>query len=329
MEETRIRTERAERSTVLEIFSIAAGAVVPFILYMAFGYGIRSAGICDIPFLRKLNSVMFTAFFPLMMFNNIYNMDVNGGLSLRFVAFAYISVLSTILLLVLLVPRFVKDRRQIPVVIQGVYRSNILLFAIPLTASLLGEGAVSLATALVVLVVPTYNITAVVLLEAYEGNGKSSPVKLALSILENPLILGVVTAGIMRGLHIVIPDIIMKVIRQYSDMSTPLALFILGGTLQFSSLRKNAKVITAVAALRLVIVPAIMLAIGTALGFGKVERFVVFTLFATPMATAAFPMAQAMGADADLAGELIVVTTTGAVISLFLWIMFMQYTGIL
>jgi len=313
----------------LEVFSIALNAVLPFVMYMAFGYGIRSAGVADMAFLRKLNSVMFTAFFPLMMFNNIYNMDVNEGLSLRFVAFAYITVLSVILLLVLLVPRFIRDRRQIPVVIQGVYRSNILLFAIPLTANLLGEGAVSLATALVVLVVPTYNVVAVILLEAYAGTGRSAPSKLVLTILRNPLILGAIVAGVFRALNIVLPPVVMKVVKQYSDMATPLALFILGGTLQFSSMKKNAKVITAVAALRLFIVPAIMLALATVLGFSRVERFVVFTLFATPMAAAAFPMAQAMGADADLAGELIAVTTTGSVITMFLWILFMQSFGLL
>lgn len=75
------------------------------------------------------------------------------------------------------------------------------------------------------------------------------------------------------------------------------------------------------------VVPAIMLLLGWALGFDAMERFVVFTLYATPVATATFPMAQAMGADAELAGEEVVLSTTLSVVTLFFWITLMQNMG--
>lgn len=61
--------------------------------------------------------------------------------------------------------------------------------------------------------------------------------------------------------------------------------------------------------------------------FSSTERFVIFTLFSTPVATAAFPMAQAMGADSELAAELIVMSTTLSVVTLFFWTLGMQSVG--
>ncbi len=55
----------------------------------------------------------------------------------------------------------------------------------------------------------------------------------------------------------------------------------------------------------------------------------MLVLYATPEATASFPMAQAYGADADLAGEQVVLTTVCTVLILFCWIVFMQNTGMI
>ena len=121
----------------------------------------------------------------------------------------------------------------------------------------------------------------------------------------------------------------MKVIDQFADMTTPLALFILGGTLEFTSLGKHMKMLTVVMAIKMVLIPVIMLAVSTLAGLSDMERFLMLVLYATPVATAVFPMAQAYGADADLAGEQVVLTTVCTVLILFCWIVFMQSMGMI
>ena len=112
-------------------FSIAAKAVIPFVVYIGFGMGVRRTGLVDEPFYRKLNSVIFYCFYPIVSFCNIYGAG-GDGIRLQFLALVAASVLVCIGLCMLAVPRFIKAPAQQGVVVQALYRSNILLFALPL-----------------------------------------------------------------------------------------------------------------------------------------------------------------------------------------------------
>ena len=179
------------------------------------------------------------------------------------------------------------------------------------------------------IVVPVYNVSATIILEMYSGREHSSPLKFLFSILTTPLVFGAWVGLLFKFLNIPIAAPVMKVIDQFADMTTPLALFILGGTLEFASLGKHMKMLSIVMAIKMVLIPAVMLAVSTVAGLSAMERFLMLVLYATPEATASFPMAQAYGADADLAGEQVVLTTVCTVLILFCWIVFMQNTGMI
>ena len=70
---------------------------------------------------------------------------------------------------------------------------------------------------------------------------------------------------------------------------------------------------------KMVILPAIILAVATLLGFSGVERFVYFEMYATPVATASYAMAQNMGGDGELAGQFVVLSTVASIVTIFLW----------
>ena len=53
--------------------------------------------------------------------------------------------------------------------IQAVYRSNFVLFAMPLTESVFGQSGLAAASVMVAIIVPFYNVTAVVILEHFRG----------------------------------------------------------------------------------------------------------------------------------------------------------------
>ena len=127
-----------ERKILVDGFSIAAKAVIPFVVYIGFGMGVRRTGLVDEPFLRKLNSVIFYCFYPIVSFCNIYGAG-GDGIRLQFLALVAASVLVCIGLCMLAVPRFIKAPAQQGVVVQALYRSNILLFALPLVQSLFGD----------------------------------------------------------------------------------------------------------------------------------------------------------------------------------------------
>ena len=78
---------------------------------------------------------------------------------------------------------------------------------------------------------------------------------------------------------------------------------------------------------KLLVLPAISIGISLLFGFTSVERFVSFEMFATPVATASFSMAQNMGGDGELAGQLVVLSTAVSVITIFLWVFGLSSVG--
>lgn len=309
-------------------FLIALNAVFPFLLYISFGYVTRIVGVVDEAFMKNLNQMIFRMFFPLMMFYNIYDRDPGQGFDYRLIIFAASSVILLIILLFLLIPRLVKENPRRGVLIQGIYRSNFVLFAIPLTENIFGRTGTAAASMLVAVIVPIYNVSAILILEYFRG-GNIRPLALLKKVLSNPLILGTIAGAVFALIGIRLPLCIEKPVSQFAEMTTPLALFVLGGTLQFSSMKHNMKYLLPVLAAKLLLLPAAALAAASAVSLEPLERFVYFTMFATPIAAASYPMASNMDGDGPLAGELVVLSTCLSVITIFLWIVFMNSQGLI
>ncbi len=312
----------------MENLIIATNAVVPFMVYIAIGMIAKKMGLVKETFLRELNGVIFKVFFPFIMFNNLYKADFSTLRNADYVLFAVIATLIVIVISFILVPVFEKDNSRKGVIIQAIFRSNSVLFAIPLAGSVLGEDASIKSSIIVAFLVPMYNIVSVMILEYYRG-GKVKPTVIVKNILKNPLIMGAIAGAIFNLLPVTMPDSLAYPITQLSNLATPMALFVLGGTLKFSDLRKNAVPVAVGVFIKLIVVPAIVAYAMAVLKYEPSELFAVFCMFATPVAAASFPMAQSMGADADLAGEYVVVGTLLSIVTIFVWILVLKSFGLI
>lgn len=312
----------------MKSFFIAVNAVTPFLLYITFGYGIRLSGLVDEAFLKRLNKLIFTAFFPIMMFNNLYKEQHGFKLNIGLVITAILSIFLLQAVSLLVVPRIVKENSRRGVIIQAMYRSNFALFGIPLAASLFGRQGEVLASMMVAIVVPLYNVTAVVILELFRG-GQIKAKTLLKNVCTNPPILGAVVGLIFYLLQIKLPSPVVETVSKFANLTTPLALFVLGGTLHFSAIRGNLKYIVPSLFIKMTLLPLIILGVAGLIGFTHVEQFVLFEIFATPVATASYTMAQLMGGDGELAAQFVVLSTAVSVITIFLWVFLLTSRGMI
>lgn len=313
----------------MESFLVATNAVVPFLIYISFGYLVKMRGIVEEEFLEKLNKMVFKLFFPCMTFYNIYKADAASLPRPVLMIFGGVSILVLEVILVLTVPRIVKENSRRGVIIQAIYRSNFILFGLPLTISVFGDSAASVAAMMVTVVITIYNTTSVVILEMFHGDGKTNVKTLLKNVAANPLLQGAVTGIIFFLFQWKLPGCIVKPIAAFSDMTSPLALFVLGGTLHFNAIRGNLKYLVPALTAKLILVPAVIVAIAYAIGLRDLELFILIAIFATPVATASYPMAQNMGGDGELAGQFVVISTVVSVVTLFLWIVFMKSIGLI
>ena len=178
----------------MESFLVAVNAVVPFLCYITFGYVMKIKGVVKEDFLQQLNKMVFKVFYPFMTFYNIYKADASSLPRPVMLIFCGISILVLEVILVLTVPRLVKENPRRGVIIQAIYRSNFVLFGLPLTVSVFGDVASSVAAMVVTVVITIYNTTSVVILEMFNSEGKTD-VKTILTAGASGIVLGLISAA--------------------------------------------------------------------------------------------------------------------------------------
>ena len=63
------------------------------------------------------------------------------------------------------------------------------------------------------------------------------------------------------------------------------------------------------------------------MGFRDIELASVLIMFSAPTAVSSFTMAEQMGADSELAGQLVVFTTAISIVTIFLWVLLIKQLG--
>ena len=310
----------------MESFVVCINAVLPIFLLMAAGYAARCFHLLDRADVEKINRIVFRAFMPVMVFYNLYSSDLSSAMRGSLLGYAVIGVFAEYLLSLGYALLFVKDHSRRGVVIQGLYRSNFVIIGLPIAESLVG-GDLGPVAMLLAVVIPIFNILAVITLAVF--NGKKPGLKeVVLDILKNPLIIGSVAgiAALLAGLRLPAP--LEKVVSQMSGATSPVLLFLLGAFFQFKGMRSHMRELAAVCAGRLVVFPALFLGLAVAIGFRGVELVSLTGVFASSTAIASFTMAQQMDGDAELAGDIVVWTSALCSFTLFGWSLLFKLMGL-
>ena len=308
---------------------VAFNAVAPFLILLGVGFAAVRLKLADRPFMDKVNAFNYKVFFPFLMFNNVYSAKTENMPSVKLMLTGALSVTLLVVLLVLIVQRIVKENPRRGVIIQGVFRSNFIIYGIPLTTYVFGEEKSSVCGMMIMIMVSLFNIAAVIVLEMFREGGKVSAKKLLLGIVKNPLLQGCVVGLLFYLLQIRLPSFIASPVSSLAGMATTLALVVLGANLRFDELKKNRRTVSAVLLIRLILLPAVMVPFAYLIGLRGVELFLILIIFGTPVATSSYPMAQNMGGDGQLAGQLVFVSTVASLATSFLFIFTMSRLGLL
>ena len=314
---------------MFESFMVALNAVAPFLILLSVGFLAVRTGLTDRAFMARLNALNFRLFFPFLMFSNVYSARPEDLPSVTLMIFGPVSVLLLIAVLLVVVPRIVKENPRRGTIIQAVFRSNFIIYGIPLTASVFGTARSSVCWMMVMIMVTLFNTAAVIVLEIFRDGGRVRLKPLLLGLVRNPLLQGCAAGLLCYLLQIRLPDFIASPVSSLSSLATTLAMIALGASLVFDELKKNRRTVTAVLLVRLVLLPLIALPAAWVLGLRGVELFLVLMIFGTPVATASYPMAQNMGGDGQLAGQLVFVSTVASLGTVFLFIYAMSRLGLL
>ncbi|MEG1001429.1 MAG: AEC family transporter [Cellulosilyticaceae bacterium] len=310
----------------MENFILSFNVVLPLFLTMSLGYGLKRLKMFDASGLEVINKICFRVFLPLLLFNNIYKTDLQSAFNLKLISFATLGVIASFILLMLIIPIIEKDNPKRGVMIQGIFRSNFIIFGLPIVLSLFGEAHSGVPSLVSAVVIPLFNALSIVALEMYRG-GKVSTKKILKGVVTNPLIIGSVLGILLLVLNIKLPSSIEKTISDVSKIATPLSLIVLGGYFTFSTVKGHLKQLLVTLIGRLILLPCLFIPLSIAMGFRDVELVTLIVLFGAPTAVSSFTMAQQMNGDSELAGHVVVFGSALAVITIFVWIFVTKQLG--
>ena len=310
----------------MENLMISANAVLPMCLIMALGYGTRRLGWIRREEIFAINKIAFRIFLPCLLYYNVYCSDLSGSFDPLLMAYAVGGVLLTFGLSLgyTLLTEKLPERRG--VMIQGMFRSNYVIMGIPVATALLGANQLGTISIMIAIVVPIFNMLAIIVLEVFRGQ-RPKPLHVLGQIVKNPLVIASALGILTLAAGIRLPHILERTIQNVSAIASPLQLFLLGAFFQFSGLKTYRRELVTVSAAKLIVSPGLFLGLGALLGFRGVAFVSLIGIFASPTAVNSFTMAQQMGGDAELAGDIVVTTSAVSILTMFLWIFLFKSLG--
>ena len=303
----------------MESFILSFESVFPIFVLMLLGYLLKTLNIVEEKVFGGINKLIFKVFLPVLLFYNIYNTGTAEVFNLKLILFILISVVFVFLAGIFSVKYISDENPKRGVMLQGFFRSNFAILGIPLVNYICGENNSGLASLMVAVVVPLFNVLAVISLETFR-RGRIDFVKILRGIITNPLIIGCIIGAVFFVTGVKLPGILEKPVKDISGIASPLAIVVLGASFTFNSVKGYLREIVITVAARLLIVPAICLTAAVLMGFRGEALACLLVVFGSPVAVSSFAMAQQMDGDEKLAAHVVVFSSVFCLLSLFVWI---------
>ncbi len=316
----------------MENIIVSFNVIAPVFFLMVLGYLlVNYTSLADRKLTKQANAIVFKIFLPCMLFYNVYQSDIGAEIHsrIKLCIWAAGGLLILFVLLCLIVPKVVKQENQQGVVIQGIFRSNYVIFGVAVVQNMYGSKSTTTAAILSAILVPMYNFLAVVALSIFGEKRETDWKKIILDIVKNPLIISSVLGIIFSMLGIRLPTAVDTTVQDLAKLSTPIAFMILGGDLDFSKVKGNLKVASVVLTVKLVILPLIMIPMIVMMGYRDADLLSGLLAYQTPVAVSSYIMAQQAGADGQLAGQLVVFSSVLSIFTLFVTILILRTIGLL
>ncbi|MDG9882029.1 AEC family transporter [Pseudomonas putida CSV86] len=311
---------------MLALFIQTLNITAPVFAMLFMGVLLRRIDAINDNFIQVASSLVFNVCMPSLLFLGIYHADldaaVNPGLLLYFIAATFGSFALAWLIAIWRCPK--EDRG---IYTQGSFRGNNGVIGLALAASMYGDYGISLGAILAGLVILLYNSLSVVVLAVYSPTVKSDPWSIFKSILRNPLIISVLLATPMAYAKVALPNWLLTSADYIAQMTLPLALICIGGTLSLASLRASGRMAVSASLVKMVWLPVIFTFGGWLCGFRGAELGILFLYIGSPTAAASYVMARSSNGNHELAASIIVITTLAAAVTTNIGIFLLQWGG--
>lgn len=304
--------------------------VAPVFVIIFLGLILKKRRWIDQKFVAMSSRLVFSVTLPALVFSKISATDFTITFDLQQILLIYLSTILIFALSWIISLALSKKGVDRAVFIQGSFRSNFAIIGFALLSNLKGEQVLIKAAIILAFVMPLYNVLSILALTLPVRKEKQLSYGMLLhEIVTNPLIIAILAAIPFSYFKIRLPNFIDTTIDYLATLTLPLALLGIGGALNFESIKKDFRLTLVATLIKIVLLPASLTYAAFQVGIVGEDLVVLFMLFATPTAVVSYIMAEAMGCNSELAGNIIVMTTLGSIFSISLGILVLKSVGVI
>ncbi|MBO0615136.1 MAG: hypothetical protein RL122_2811 [Pseudomonadota bacterium] len=300
----------------------------PIFILLALGAWLRQRQSLNDAFIEVGSRLVFTWALPALLFVSIAKTHIDATTNFQLIAYGLVAMSILFVLTEILAHFTVQPPEDRGVVVQSIFRSNMAIIGLAYCVNAYGEVALVAASLYVGILSILFNILGVITLSRslHKQQGIGGILR---NIVSNPLIIAIVLALPFAWWDVRPPELLMKAGKTLADMTLPLALLCTGASLDFHTLKQEMNKTLLATFSKLVLIPVLFTAGGWWFGFRGMDLGILLLMSSAPTAAASYVMARAMGGNATLAANTVVLTTLGSLLTTSLGVMVLQSRGLM
>ncbi len=297
-------------SSFFDLLLFTSNITLPIFIIVFLGWFLRRTDWLTDSFIHSGSKLVFTIALPALLFINVLESDLSTVFDTRQVLYAMVATIVGFLCIWWFSGSMKLAPENRGVFVQGAFRGNMGIVGLALCMNMYGEDGLAVGSILLAFLTLLYNVLSVFALtlpfrsgERFDWWGMSK------DMIKNPLIIAILLALALNLLQLTPPAVIMKSGEYFSNMTLPLALLCVGGSINLQVLKESSQLALGATALKLVGLPFAFTLGAFLIGFEGLALGTLFLMFASPTATASFVMAKAMRGNAALSATIIALST--------------------
>lgn len=308
---------------MLQNFTISFYAIFPLFLLILLGNILKKMQIIERNIVPELNKLLFNVLFPCLIFCSTYGADFESQKNIKLAIYIAGIAIFFWFATIPFAKKISKNNRTQGAIVTCINRTNFVVISLPVLVNLFGEKINSYIAFPIFALLLVNNIVSVIILELFRQN-EISFMKIGRDIIKNPLIIATVSGAFFMIFGLAIPQVLYTTINSIGNTAVPLALLLLGASIELSTFRTNRSLLFICLFGKLILIPAAGAIAGYIIGFRDVDIVVIVTFLAAPIATTSYTMAMQLNSDEDLTRDCVFLSTSLCIISFFIWIFLLK-----
>jgi predicted permease len=298
--------------------AVVIAALLPVFLLIVLGFILKRTLIRPETQWHGLERLTYYVLLPVFLIQTLVKADLStvpvGGVG----GALLLSALAVSLVCLALRPLLARggvDGPAFTSIFQGATRWQTYV-ALAVSGSLFGNLGLALASVAMIAIVPMVNVLCVTVLAHYASPEKRSAGSIVVTVVSNPLIWACIVGMIINVAHIPLPRLWHEVADALGRSSLAIGLLVTGAGLRLEGLFRPSLAASVAVVLKLVLLPAIAVALAVQFGITGSNLAVVTVCSAVPTASSAYVLARQMGGDAPLLAQIITLQTILAAVTM-------------